>query len=100
MLCKKTDNKSAEEFEQQFKYAGNYLDRKEALEYFADNKISDLANGLSDKYHGLRLFTLEKIDETKSYTVPAVLSVIEQMAEKDPNKKVQAKALEILVKRE
>ena len=98
LLVKKTDNKSAEEFEQQFKYAGNYLDRKEALEYFATNKMSNLVNGLSDKYYGLRLFTLEKLDETKGYTVPTVLSVIEQIADKDPNKKVQAKALEILVK--
>jgi aminopeptidase N len=98
LLAKKTDNKSTEEYDQQFKYAGNYLDRKEALEYFAANKLSNLANGLNDKYYGLRLFTLEKLDETKGYTVPTVLSVVEQIADKDPNKKVQAKALEILVK--
>ena len=98
LLCKKTDNKTADEFEQQYKYAGNYMDRKEALEYFADNKLSNLATGLNDKYHGLRLFTLQKIDQAKGYTVPAVLSVIEQIADKDPNKLVQAKALEILVK--
>ena len=98
LLVKKTDNKSAGEFEQQYKYAGNYLDRKEALAYFADNKLSNLAMGLNDTYHGLRLFTLEKLDATKGYTVPAVLNVIEQIADKDPDKKVQAKALEILVK--
>ena len=98
LLAKKTDNKSAEEYDQQFKYAGNYLDRKEALEYFAANKLSNLANGLNDKYYGLRLFTLEKLNETKGYTVPTVLSVVEQIADKDPNKKVQAEALEILVK--
>ena len=98
LLCKKTDNKTADEFEQQYKYAGNYMDRKEALEYFADNKLSNLALGLNDKYHGLRLFTLEKIEESNGYTVPAVLSTIEQIADKDPDKLVQAKALEILVK--
>ena len=98
LLAKKIDNKSADEFIQQYKYAGNYMDRKEALEYFAKNKLSNLAYGLSDKYHGLRLLTLEKIDEEKGYTVPTVLSVIEQMADKDPDKLVQAKALEILVK--
>ncbi|HSN08100.1 MAG TPA: HEAT repeat domain-containing protein, partial [Hanamia sp.] len=31
-------------------------------------------------------------------SVPSVLTVIEQMAQKDPNKKVQAKAIEILAK--
>lgn len=98
LLAKKTDNKSAEEFEQQFKYARNYLDRKEALAYFAKNKMSDLAKGLNDTYYGLRLFTLEAMDQNTSYSVPAVLNVIEQIADKDPNKKVQAKALGILAK--
>lgn len=98
LLCTKTDNKTAEEFEQQLKFAPKYLDRREALEYFAKNKLSPLANGLSDKYSGIRLFTLAKLDEAKSYTIPTVLSSIEKIAEKDPNKKVQAKALEILAK--
>ena len=60
--------------------------------------MSDLANGLNDKYYGLRLYTLEQLDKNKSYSVPSVLNTIEQIAEKEPNKKVQAKALEILVK--
>ncbi len=98
LLARKTDNKSADEFQQQFKYAPLYLDRKEALEYFSKNKMSDLANGLNDKYFGLRLYTLEQLDKNKSYSVPSVLNTIEQIAEKEPNKKVQAKALEILVK--
>ncbi len=98
LLCKKTDNKSADEFEQQFKYAGNYMDRKEALEYFAANKLSNLALGLHDRYYGLRLFTLQKIDEGETYTVPSVLKDVEQIASNDRNKLVQAKALEILAK--
>ncbi len=96
LLATKTDHKPAEEFEQQYKYAPNYLDRREALDYFSKNKISLLASGLGDTYSGLRLFTLEKLDEAKSFTIPSVLTSIEHMAEKDPNKKVQAKSLEIL----
>jgi aminopeptidase N len=98
LLCTKKDNKTAEEFEQQLKYAPKFLDRREALAYFAENKLSPLANGLSDKYSGIRLFTLEKMDQAKSYNVPSVLASIEKIAQKDPNKKVQAKALEILAK--
>ena len=98
LLARKTDNKSAEEFQQQFKYAGNYMDRKEALAYFAKNNMSDLVNGLTDKYWGLRLFTLEALDKNKSYTIPSVLNGVEQIAEKESNKKVQAKAIEILSK--
>jgi aminopeptidase N len=98
LLAIKHDNKSADQFEQQYKYAPNYLDRREALQYFAKNKMSQLALGLNDKYYGLRLLTLENLDNTKGYSAPAVLNTIEQMATKDPNKKVQAKAIEILAK--
>jgi aminopeptidase N len=98
LLANKTDNKSAEEFLQQYKYAGNYVDRKEALEYFADNKLPELSVGLSDKYHGLRLFTLEQYEKADSYKDASVLPEIEKMAESDPDKPVQAKALELLAK--
>ena len=46
----------------------------------------------------MRLFTLENLEEANSYHVPSVLTTIEQMAAKDPDKKVQAKALELLAK--
>ncbi|MEO6818648.1 MAG: M1 family metallopeptidase [Ginsengibacter sp.] len=98
LLATKKDNKTAEEFEFQLAHAPNYLDRREALDYFAKNKLSNLANGLNDKYWGLRLFTLQKTNQTKGYTVPSVLKTIEEMAVKDPNKKVQAEALTILAK--
>lgn len=98
LLALKKDNKSTEEFEQQYKYAGLYLDRREALDYFAKNKLSNLAMGLNDKFWDLRLFTLTKLGQSTAYTVPSVLSTIEKMAEKDPNKKVQAEAISILAK--
>ncbi|MEO6870030.1 MAG: M1 family metallopeptidase [Ginsengibacter sp.] len=98
LLALKKDNKTADEFEQQYKYAGLYLDRREALDYFAKNKLSTLALGLNDKFWDLRLFTLEKLGASTAFEVPSVLKTIEQMAGKDPNKKVQAAALSILAK--
>ncbi len=98
LLAVKKDNKTAAEFEQQYKYASLYLDRREALDYFAKNKLSTLALGLNDKFWDLRLFTLEKLEGSTTYAVPSVLSTIEQMASKDPNKRVQAAALSILAK--
>ena len=100
LLAIKIDNKSADEFEQQYKYAPNYLDRREALEYFAKNNSSNLSLGLDDKYYGLRLLTLENLDMNNGYSDAAVLKKIETMATKDPNKKVQAKAIGILAKLE
>lgn len=98
LLCTKTDHKTAEEFEQQLKYAPRFLDRREALAYFAKNNLPQLAMGLSDRYPGIRLFTLEKLEESKSYTRPEALTIIEQIAASDSGKKVQAKAIEILAK--
>lgn len=99
LLAEKADNKSTEEFEQQYKYGPAYLDRREALEYFAKNKLSNsLAWGLSDRYEGLRLLTLESLEEGDGYKIPSVLKTIEQLATKDPDKKTQAKAIEILAK--
>lgn len=99
LLCTKTDNKTAEEFEQQLTYGSQFLDRREALDYFAkNNKTTLLSAGLKDPYSGIRLFTLDKLEETKSYAIPTVLSDIEKMAQDDPNKKVKAKALELLAK--
>ena len=98
LLAIKKDNKSADEFEQQYKYAPDYLDRREAIEYFGKNKLSNLSLGLNDKYFGLRLLTLQYFDKTNGYSIPSVLNAIEKMAAHDPNKKVQAKAIEILAK--
>jgi len=98
LLAIKNDNKSADEFEQQYKYAPNYLDRREALEYFAKNNSGNLSLGLDDKYYGLRLLTLENLDMNNGYSDAAVLKKIETMAVKDANKKVQAKAIGILAK--
>ena len=97
LLVEKTDKKTADNFIEQWKYAANYLDRKEAVDFFAENKMTELAEGLNDKYHGLRLYTLIKIDEAKNISAD-FLPKIEMLANRDANKLVQAKAIEILSK--
>src|SRR5690242_11452022 len=68
LLCIKKDNKSADEFIQQYKYAPKYLDRREALDYFGKNNMNELSLGLKDKYAGLRLFTLQYMKNQNSFT--------------------------------
>ena len=97
LLVEKTDKKTADNFIEQWKYAANYLDRKEALDFFAENKMKELAEGLNDKYHGLRFYTLNKIDEAKNISAD-FLPKIEMLANRDANKLVQTKAIEILSK--
>ena len=42
LLWEKTDNKTAENFIFQYKHAPNYLDRKEALDFFAKKNMEEL----------------------------------------------------------
>src|SRR5690606_34644858 len=59
LLCEKKDNKSLENYLHQYKYAGLYLDRREAIDFCAENQTRPEALGLlktalKDKYYGLR----------------------------------------------
>ncbi|MEJ7672415.1 MAG: hypothetical protein WKF59_06835 [Chitinophagaceae bacterium] len=59
-MQQKTENKTSENYIHQYKYAPNYVDRREALDYFSKNKMKELSEGLNDRYEGLRQFTLNK----------------------------------------
>lgn len=96
LLCEKTDNKTAENFIAQIKYAPLYLDRLEALTYFAKNHMKELSIGLNDKYAGIRSFTLDKLKADTALITSDVLSTVEKIATTDADKKTQAKALSIL----
>ena len=100
LLAEKKDDKTADNYVEQWKNAKNYLDRREALDYFTKNKMPELAQGLHDRYDGLRLYTLNKFLLNKSMITPAVLADIEKLANTEPYKVVQAKAIDILVKQE
>ncbi len=98
LLVEKTDNKSDENYIAQYKYAKNYLDRKEALDYFAKKNMPEIAKGLHDKYYKLRVSTIQKLASSPYKADPVVLGDIEEMAKKDNNKKVRAAAINFLVK--
>jgi aminopeptidase N len=103
LLCsKKENNKTLENFIHQYNHAGNYVDRREALQ-FAGNSRSQAAvdfikKGLSDPYFGLRLMAIEQLKKAaKEPTVIASLeNMIRDLAKKEVNKKVKAKLLELL----
>jgi aminopeptidase N len=97
ILCQKTDNKTADNYIAQIKYAPLYLDRREALEYFAKNNMPEIALGLKDKFAGLRTYTLELIGEDSALLSNATtIQTIEMMAKTDSDRKTKAKALEVL----
>jgi aminopeptidase N len=98
LLAEKTDNKSEENYIAQWKYAKNYMDRKEALDFFAKKSMPEIAKGLHDKFSKLKIYTIQKIAATPYKTDAVVLSDIEEMAKKDNNTKVKAAAINFLVK--
>ncbi len=98
LLAEKTDNKSEENAIAQWKYAKLYLDRKEAIDFFAKKSMPEIAKGLYDKAAGIRQLTLQKIAASPYKADPVVLSTIEDIARKDFDKKTKAAAIKYLAK--
>lgn len=103
LLAEKKDNKTLEQFIHQYTYAGNYVDRREAIE-FAAKKQDDpkalelLKTALKDPYHGLRSLTLSRINVSKEGVRNEVEPIIADMARSDKKSTVKAAALEALNK--
>jgi aminopeptidase N len=101
LLCEKKDNKTLENFIFQYKNAGNYVDRREAIEYCAkhqdDPKAMDLLKtAMYDRYYRLRNLTLTRIDISRDAVRTAFEPLLLQTAENDPSRPVRAKAIELL----
>lgn len=97
-LWVKKDNKTLDNFIHQYKYAGNYLDRKEAVDFAAKNAtetkaIELLKMALKDKYDGLRIYTLQKLDFKNAALKKAVEPVISDLAKNDPKSTVRGNAI-------
>ena len=98
MLWAKTDNKTAENYVHQGKYAPLYLDRKEALDYFAKKNMPELANGLTDKFAPLRRSTVTKLETSKMAEDAKVIEGIEKIANTEKDRKTKAAAIAYLAK--
>ena len=96
LLVDKTDKKTKENWIEQWKYAKNYLDRKEALDAFSRNKMKEIIEGLDDTFDGVRLHTLGLLNEKKELITNEAIIKFETLATNDPSKKVKAKAIELL----
>ncbi|MBK8786642.1 MAG: M1 family metallopeptidase [Chitinophagaceae bacterium] len=98
MLWIKTDNKTAENYVHQSKYATQYLDRKEALDFFAKKGMPELANGLTDKFAPLRRSTITKLEASKIAEDAKVIEEIEKIANTEKDRRTKAAAIAYLAK--
>jgi len=97
MLWEKTDNKTAANYVAQIKYAPLYVDRIEALNYFAKKNMPELLKGLDDAYAGIRSFTLSTISSDSALLSDEnTLAKIEGMVKTEKDPKTKARAIEAL----
>lgn len=99
LLVDKKDNKTLAEFIHQFKHAGNYLDRREAVA-FAGNNTKDpaavqlLIDALTDPYFRIRSLAITNLGKVKPED--AIISKIEVIAKNETKKMVKAEAITYL----
>lgn len=98
LLWTKKDNKTLDNYIHQYKYAGNYVDRREAIDVASkkqdDPKAVDLLKtALFDKYYNLRNFAIAKLDleneKVRSMAEPILLN----LAKTDKRSTVRANAI-------
>jgi aminopeptidase N len=100
LLVEKNDHKTLDNYVHQFKYAGLYLDKKEAIDFASQSKdpkaLAILKLALEDKYYGIRGYALNKIDLKDINIATEFEPAIASIAEKETRPKVKATALSIL----
>ena len=101
ILCEKQDNKTLNNFIYQYKYAGLYLDRREAIEYCLEHQDDPAAGALlkqalKDPFSGLRLLTMNALDLKNTALKSSIEPMLLEMASKDSDPIVQGTAIGIL----
>ncbi len=104
LLCEKNDHKTLDNYIFQYKNAGLYLDRREAIDFAARSQTDDpkaldfLKTALKDKYFGLRRYALQKLNVTNDSIKKSIEPLLVDIATNDPNSVVRASAIEALGK--
>ncbi|NOT52561.1 MAG: M1 family metallopeptidase [Chitinophagaceae bacterium] len=101
LLATKKENKTLDEYIHQYKYAGTYLDRREAIEAAAeqqdDPKAVELLNSaLKDKYSGLRNLAMGSLNMSDDKVKAVVEKNIFDIAKNDSKPVVRAAAISYL----
>jgi aminopeptidase N len=100
LLCEKKDNKTLENYAFQYQNAGLFMDRKEAIDFAAQSEdpkaLELLKTALKDKYHGLRIYAISRLNLKDPDVAKAVEPIIMDLAENDKKSLVRASAISVL----
>lgn len=101
LLAEKTENKNLDNYIHQYYHAGNYMDRREAVD-FCGRKIDDpkakalLLDAVSDSYYGIRGLAISKIDLKKENQREVFEKKIASLVTVEKNRPVKASMLTAL----
>jgi len=101
MIWSKKDNKTLDNYIHQYKYAGNYMDRREAID-FASKKMDDpkarelMVQAMKDKFEGLRSFAITRLNLRNTDLLKLAEPVLADIARNDPKPLVRAVAISSL----
>ncbi|MEO5595298.1 MAG: M1 family metallopeptidase [Chitinophagaceae bacterium] len=101
ILWEKKDDKTLENFIHQYTYAGNYSDRKEAIDFCAKNQeepkaLALLKMAMKDRYYPLRSYTIGQLDIKKTTVKNEIEPLLADIAKNDAKPTVRAAALGML----
>jgi aminopeptidase N len=102
LLCEKTDHKSLDNYIFQYKNAGLYLDRREAIEFAASKQADEgkalglIKDALKDRYHGLRIEAIRSLNLRNDSVKNSVENILAGLAKDDPTSLVRAEAVRAL----
>jgi len=102
LLCTKTDNKTLDNYIFQYKNAGLYLDRREAIDFAARHQKDDpkafelLKSAIDDRYKGLRIYAIQNLNIRDDSIKKSVEPILANLAKNDPSTLVRASAIQEL----
>lgn len=101
LLATRKENKTIDEYIHQYKHAGHYIDRREAIEFISKRpedpkSIAFMQEALKDTFSNIRSFVISKIDVKRTKLLEATEALLLQIAEKDPSRVTRSRAVEVL----
>jgi aminopeptidase N len=102
LLCEKADHKTLDNFIFQYKNAGLYLDRREAIDFAVTKQASDpkalelMKSALKDNYMGLRKYAIQRLNLRDDSIKRSVEPILGDLAKNDPESTVRGTAIQAL----
>jgi aminopeptidase N len=99
LLCTKTENKTLDNFIFQYKNAGLWLDRREAIDYAAAKQATNrnaaelMKTAMSDSYKGLRTYAIQRLNIRNDSIKKAFEPILAGIAKSDPVTTVRSAAI-------